>query len=140
MSRHWWAQGGSESLLAVHPGTPVPTGACFTWVTIFESLSLSSIWTLKITMSDCRQIAEPSPCYALSFCPLFLLCCFLLWGTSLVAQTVMNLPPIRRPWFEPWVSPRKGNGNHSSILAWRIPWTEEPGGLQCMGLQRVRQD
>ena len=27
---------------------------------------------------------------------------------------------------------------HSSILAWEIPWTEEPGGLQCMGLQRVR--
>ena len=27
---------------------------------------------------------------------------------------------------------------HSSILAWRIPWTEEPGGLQSMGLQRVR--
>ena len=29
---------------------------------------------------------------------------------------------------------------HSSILAWRIPWTEEPGGLQATGLQRVRQD
>ena len=29
---------------------------------------------------------------------------------------------------------------HSSILAWRIPWTEEPGGLQFLGLQRVRQD
>jgi len=29
---------------------------------------------------------------------------------------------------------------HSSILAWRIPWTEEPGGLQSMGLQRVRYD
>ena len=29
---------------------------------------------------------------------------------------------------------------HSSILAWRIPWTEEPGGLQSMGSQRVRQD
>ena len=29
---------------------------------------------------------------------------------------------------------------HSSILAWRIPWTEEPGGLQSIGLQRVRQD
>ena len=28
----------------------------------------------------------------------------------------------------------------SSILAWRIPWTEEPGKLQCMGLQRVRHD
>ena len=29
---------------------------------------------------------------------------------------------------------------HSSILAWKIPWTEEPGGLQSMGLQRVRYD
>ena len=29
---------------------------------------------------------------------------------------------------------------HSSIVAWRIPWTEEPGGLQSMGLQRVRHD
>ena len=31
----------------------------------------------------------------------------------------------------------KGMETHSSILAWRIPWTEEPGGLQCMGSQRV---
>ena len=30
-------------------------------------------------------------------------------------------------------SPEKGHGNHSSVLAWRIPWTEEPGGLQSMG-------
>ena len=30
-------------------------------------------------------------------------------------------------------SPGEGNGNHSSILAWRIPWTKEPGGLQSMG-------
>ena len=35
-------------------------------------------------------------------------------------------------------SPGRGNGTHSSILAWEIPWTEEPGGLQSMGLQRVR--
>ena len=34
----------------------------------------------------------------------------------------------------------KGMATHSSILAWRIPWTEELGGLQSMGLQRVRQD
>ena len=33
----------------------------------------------------------------------------------------------------------KGMATHSSVLAWRIPWTEEPGGLQSMGLQRVRQ-
>ena len=37
-------------------------------------------------------------------------------------------------------SPGGGNTTPSSILAWRIPWTEEPGGLQSLGLQRVRQD
>ena len=34
----------------------------------------------------------------------------------------------------------KAMATHSSILAWKIPWTEEPGGLQCMGLQRVGHD
>ena len=34
----------------------------------------------------------------------------------------------------------KGMANHSSILAWRIPWTEQPGGLQSMGSQRVGHD
>ena len=40
-----------------------------------------------------------------------------------------------------WEDPlEKGMGTHSSILAWRIPWTEEPGGLQPMGSQRVRHN
>ena len=34
----------------------------------------------------------------------------------------------------------KGMATHSSVLAWRIPWTEKPGGLQCMGSQRVGHD
>ena len=33
----------------------------------------------------------------------------------------------------------EGTATHSSLLAWRIPWTEEPGGLQSMGAQRVRR-
>ena len=37
-------------------------------------------------------------------------------------------------------SPGGGNGNHSSILAWRIPWTEEHGGLESIGSQRVGHD
>ena len=37
-------------------------------------------------------------------------------------------------------SPGEGQATHSSILAWRIPWTEEPGGLESMGLQRVGHD
>ena len=36
--------------------------------------------------------------------------------------------------------PEKGMAAHSSVLAWRIPWTEEPGGLQSMGSQRLRHD
>jgi len=40
-----------------------------------------------------------------------------------------------------WEDPlEKAMAPHSSILAWKIPWTEEPGGLQCMGLQRVGHD
>ena len=49
----------------------------------------------------------------------------------------------RRRRFDVWVgkSPlEKEMAAHSSILAWRIPWTEEPGGLQSMGLHRVRHD
>ena len=58
----------------------------------------------------------------------------------LVAQTVENLPAMQETWLRSlvWEDPlEKGMASHSSILAWRIPWTEEPGGLQSMGLQRV---
>ena len=61
---------------------------------------------------------------------------------SLVAQMVKNLPAMQT-WVQSlsWEdSLEKGMATHSSILAWRMPWTEEPGGLQPMGLQRVRQD
>ena len=39
-----------------------------------------------------------------------------------------------------WRAPEEGTATHSSILAWRIPWTEEPGGLLSIGLQRVGHD
>jgi len=43
--------------------------------------------------------------------------------------------------FLDWEDPlEEGMSTHSSILAWRIPWTEEPGRLQSLGLQRVRDD
>ena len=46
-----------------------------------------------------------------------------------------------RVWSLGWEDPlEKGMATHSSILAWRIPWTEKPGGLQSMGLQRVGHD
>ena len=60
-----------------------------------------------------------------------------------VAQTVKNLPATQetRVRFLGWEDPpEEGMATHSSILAWRIPWTEEPGGLQSMGSQRVGHD
>ena len=60
-----------------------------------------------------------------------------------MAQTVKNPPAKRETWVQSlsWEDPlEKGTATHSSILAWRIPWTEEPGGLQSMGLQRVGHD
>ena len=62
---------------------------------------------------------------------------------SLVAQTVKNLPAMQetRVWYLDWEDPlEKGISAHSSILAWRIPWTEEPSRLQSMGSQRVGHD
>ena len=60
-----------------------------------------------------------------------------------MAQTVKNLPSMQETRVQSlgqedlW---KKGMTTHSSILAWRIPWTEEPGGIQSMVSQRVGQD
>ena len=61
----------------------------------------------------------------------------------MVAQTVKNLPPMQKTWVQSLGREdplEKEMATHSSILAWRIPWTEEPGGLQSMGLQRGGHD
>ena len=61
----------------------------------------------------------------------------------LVAQLVKNLPVMRETQVQivSWEDPLEmGMATHSSILAWRIPWTEEPVGLQSMGSQRLRHD
>ena len=61
-------------------------------------------------------------------------------GASWVAQTVKNLSAMRETWVQSLglEDPlEKGIATHSNILAWRIPWTEKPGGLQSMGSQRV---
>ena len=62
---------------------------------------------------------------------------------SLVAQTVKHLPTVWETWVRSldWEDLlEKEMGTHSSILAWRVPWTEEPGGLQSTGSQRVGHD
>ena len=65
-----------------------------------------------------------------------------MWA-SLVAQRLKRLPAM----WENWVrslgqedSLEKERATHSSILAWKIPWMEEPGGQQSTGSQRVRHD
>ena len=57
-----------------------------------------------------------------------------------MAQTVKNLPAMQETWVQSLGREdplEKGMVTHASILAWRISWTEEPGGLQFMGSQRV---
>ena len=69
-------------------------------------------------------------------------CCIYLWA-SLVVQRVKNPPAMQETWFQSlgWEDTlEKGIATHSGILAWRIPWTAEPGGLWSMGSQRVGHD
>ena len=61
-------------------------------------------------------------------------------GASLVAQTVKNPPEMQETRVRSlgWEDPlEEGMATHSSVLAWRIPWTEKLGGLQSLGSQRV---
>ena len=72
-----------------------------------------------------------------TICPL--VTCF----PFLVAQTIKNPPALQETWV--WSLDRKDPlekdmAIHSSVVAWRIPWTEDPGGLSSTGLQRVRHD
>ena len=67
--------------------------------------------------------------------------CF-IWA-SLIAQLVKNLPVMQETWVRSLSREdplEKRMATHSSILAWRIPWIGEPGGIQSVGLQRVGYD
>ena len=60
-----------------------------------------------------------------------------------MAQMVKNLPVMQETWVHSLGQEdplELGMATHSSILAWRSPWTEDPGGLQSMELQRVGHD
>ena len=65
-----------------------------------------------------------------------------MWA-SLVAQRVKHLPAMQKTWVQSlgWEDPlEKRMITHSSVLAWRFPWTEEPSRLQSMPSQRVRHN
>ena len=58
-------------------------------------------------------------------------------------SVIKNLPAVQEPWVQSLGQEDpldKGMATQSSILAWRIPWTEEPGGLQSLGSQSIRYD
>ena len=60
-----------------------------------------------------------------------------------MAQTVKHLPTMRETWVQSLGREyllEKEMATHSTILAWKIPWTEEPGRLRSMGSQRVGHD
>ena len=64
-----------------------------------------------------------------------------------LADSAVKNPPAMQEPQETWVQSlggedplEEGMATHSSVLPWRIPWAEEPGGLESMGLQRVRHD
>ena len=72
------------------------------------------------------------------------MCLFVsLFAFILFSQSVKNLPAVQETRVRSlgWEAPlEKEMATHSSILAWKISWAEEPGGLQSMGSQRVRHD
>ena len=67
----------------------------------------------------------------------------LYYWASLVAQLVKNVPAVQETWVRSlvWEDPlEKKMVTHSSIVAWKISWTEEPGGLQSTGSQSAGHD
>ena len=79
--------------------------------------------------------------YAVSILMYIYMCVYIYIWASLVAQRLKHLPAMWETWVQSLgqeVPLEKEMATHSSILAWRIPRTEEPGGLQFMGSQRVR--
>ena len=87
-----------------------------------------SKWPLFLLFDFWNEIALISPCL-ISICPL---------GISLMAQTIKNLPEMKDTWVRSLAQEdplEKEMVTPSGILAWRIPWTEEPGGLQSTGSQ-----
>ena len=64
---------------------------------------------------------------------------FSLLGAFLVAQTVKNLPAVQETWVQSLSQEdplEEGMATHSSVFAWRIPWTEEPGGATVHGVAK----
>ena len=97
---------------------------------LLDSWSLSPNWYTKPMTSDAKRTAMEHTCS-------------MILQHSLVAQRLKRLPATWEIWVRSlgWEDPlEKEMAIHFSILAWRIPWMEELGGLQSMGSQRVGHD
>ena len=82
-------------------------------------------------LSACKHAhVPPNLSFSLKYLFIYLVALGLSWA-SLVAQTVKNLPTMWETQVPSlgWEEPQKGMATRSSFLAWRIPWTEDPGGL-----------
>jgi len=112
---------------------------------ILESKKIKSVTVSIVSPSICHGVMGLDTMILvflmLSFKPAFSLSHF-HWA-SVVAQTVKNLSAMQEAqvWSLGWEDPlEKETATQSSILAWKIPWTEDSGGVQSMGLQRVGHD
>ena len=103
------------------------------------SLDGTPVWG---RMDTCICLAESLHCSPETTTTLLISYSLTFWA-SLVAQSVKNLPAVQETRVQSlgWEDPlEKEMATHSSILSWKISWTEEPGGLQSMASQRVRHD
>ena len=99
------------------------------------------------TDGQCQQrdgaMKDPQKCRDQKYCNRNKECLWWTYRSSLVAQTIKRLPTTRETQVQSLGREdplEKEMATHSSSLAWRIPWTEEPGRLQSMGSQRVGHD
>ena len=118
--------------LAATPPNPRPHGRLSAWS---PEVTLTSLEIGVVGGASGEERANSQLCALLAS-----VWVRLVWPplrTSLVAQMLKNLPAVQETQirFLGWEDPlEKEVATHSSILAWRIPWTEEPGGLQFLGL------
>ena len=97
----------------------------------------------SLLLSSLRLPSPPSPGTLWTQVTELGLPTFRVQGDSPVAQSVRNPPAMQETWVRSlgWEDPlEEGMATHSSILAWRIPWTEELGRVQSMRSQRVRHN
>ena len=118
-------------------GTPNSSSPLFFSVPLFLPSFLSCLSPPQFFYS----LTSPFPtCIPLLPILQYLMGVVWFFRASLVAQTVKNLPEIQETWAQSLGQEdllEKKMAPHSSILAWRVPWTEEPGGLQSLGIIRV---